>query len=64
VPTGDRYILIFTTIDTHTFIDSNQDKIYDALHDKDKVMLAIRKGKRVNIITEIVQCFGAVYPNG
>lgn len=58
IPSGDRYILIFGAVDAHVFVDPNPDEIHESLSDKDKTMLAMRQGERVNIMTEVARCTG------
>ncbi len=58
VPTGFRYILLIAAKDAFVFGNPIPSAIHAALPDKDRKMLALRSGERVNLLTEAGRCEG------
>jgi len=55
---GNAYIMIFGAEDAHAFGNPPPGKMHAALSADDRKMLAVRKGERVNILTEEARADG------
>lgn len=58
VPTGNAYIMVFGAEDAHAFAHPTPRKLHAELTAEDQKMLAMRKGERVNILTEEARADG------
>jgi hypothetical protein len=58
VPTGYRYILLIGARDTFVFGDPVPSAIHAALPEEGRKMLAMRRGERVDLLTETGRCEG------
>jgi hypothetical protein len=61
VPDGDRYILIFGAQEAHAFANPVPRAFHAALPEKDRAMLAMRRGERVNLMLEEARVHGPAF---
>ena len=58
VPTGNGYIMIVGAEDAHAFGRPSPRKLHATLSQEDQKMLAVRKGERINILTDEARADG------
>ena len=63
VPTGERYILLFGGEHVNVFGDPAPAALHASLTERDRRMLSMRTGERVNIMTEAARVDGPDAPN-